>query len=118
MALWAGLNGATRVVGIEPEISGSTSGSFAKFKQAIPALGLMSVVAAQAIDALKLTTTPFDVIVLYNVINHFSEEHTRTLERPESRLYYRNVFSHLAGLISPGGTIIIADCATRNFFGT
>ena len=76
-ALWAGLNGATRVVGIEPGISGSTSGSFAKFKQAIPALGLMSVVAAQAIDTLKLTTTPFDVIVLLQRLSTIFPKNTR-----------------------------------------
>jgi SAM-dependent methyltransferase len=116
-ALWAGLNGASRVLGIEPEVAGSTSGSFAKFQEAIPKLGLASVVSAKAVDALELSTAPFDIIVLYNVINHFSEDRTRTLDRPESRLYYHNVFKHLALLLRSGGTIIIADCARRNFFG-
>jgi cyclopropane fatty-acyl-phospholipid synthase-like methyltransferase len=117
-ALWAGIQGASYILGIEPESDGSTQGTFESFKQSIDRIGLTDRVVAKKARVQDLEGyETFDVIIAYSVINHFSESHTRTFHLPESRNFFLNVFKHIYKLLESDGIFIISDASNRNFFG-
>lgn len=118
-ALWAGLNGAKRALGIEPETDGSTAGTFSHFQESIAALGLGAVVEAQRKYLSELTPAdgPFDVAVMYQMINHLDEAATVDLHRnPESVARFVVALTHLRSLMTDGGDVIVVDCDRRNFW--
>jgi SAM-dependent methyltransferase len=115
--LWAGLNGASYALGIDPEGAGATEGVLARLRRTVEQLGLGATVEGRPIGIEELgDTEPFDVIINYNVINHISEEHTRTLDRPESYAFYVAAIRSIKDRLRPGGVLITADCSRHNFF--
>lgn len=117
--IWAGLHGARRALGIEPETDGSTAGTYAQFRESIATLGLGAVVEAQRKYLSDLTPAdgPFDVAILYQVINHLDEAATIDLHKnPASMARFVAVLSHLRSLMADGGDLIVADCDRRNFW--
>ena len=120
-ALWSGLEGASYVLGIEPEASGSTNSTFQRFLSTIHETGMDRIVEGKPDFVQNIEVTePFDVVVAYDVINHFSESHTETLHLPEAREardFYIEVFRGLRKMVSTGATLILADVARRNFYG-
>lgn len=119
LALWAGLHGASHVLGIEPEGDGSTQGTLAAFREATTELDLDGVVDARASFLEKLTFAdgPFDIVVLFNVINHLDEEAVVELHASEDAVArYMTALRHLRSLMVAGGVLIVADCGRRNFW--
>lgn len=118
-AIWAGLHGAASVLGIEPESDGSTSGTFGAFRGAVQAAGVEDVVTARQCYLADVTEAegPFDVVILYQVINHLDEEATVTLHKdPAAFERFRVVLSDLRKLMAPSGVVIVSDCDNRNFW--
>ena len=119
-AIWAGLHGANRVLGIEPESDGSTSGTYAEFRRSIDILGLNSIISGEKKYLSDLTPSdgPFDVVVMYQMINHLDEEATANLHLGKNEYFDRFVahISHLRTLVSAGGVVIFVDCDRRNFW--
>lgn len=117
--LWPVLQGADFALGIEPESSGSTQGSLQTLRQTIHSLGLDHKVEASAkrLDDLS-TERPFDVVVMYNVINHLDEEAVQHLHKNDLQAVQRYLFvlRHLFQLMKPGGDLIVADCGRENFW--
>ena len=118
-AIWAALHNADRVVGIDPEAHGSSSGDFASFQETIEILGLTKRVAAyeRYLHQLPEQDSPFNVVVMYDVINHLDELAVSLLHRDQdaSKSYVRalqSLRSHMRG----GGWAIVADCARDNFW--
>jgi hypothetical protein len=117
--LWAAMNGATHALGIEPEIDGSTSGSLKTFHEMITKLQLGSVVRAsnQLLESI-VGQKPFDIVLLYNVINHLDELSVQNLPNDQKAVVkYLDYIEMLWSLIHPDGILILADCARSNFFG-
>ncbi len=118
-AIWAALHGAQQVLGIEPEIEGSSSHVLAQFQHAIEVLGLGAYVKASnhSLQELSPSEQPFDIVVMYNVINHLDEESVTLLHKnPVAVNQYGTILRHLRSLMSPGGWVIVADCARDNFW--
>lgn len=118
-AIWAGLHGARDVLGIEPETDGSTAGTLAQFRESLANLDLVGCVRAQQkyLSELGPTDGPFDVAILYQVINHLDETATLDLHKnPESVARFVTTLSHLRSLLNDGAHLIVADCARRNFW--
>ena len=118
-AIWAALKGADRVIGIEPEAHGSTSTSLEKFKQTIEVLklGRKVMAADQYLHQLPLQEQPFDVVVMFNVINHLDEDAVVVLrEDPLAFERYVTLLKHLHLRMHPDGWLIVADCARANFW--
>lgn len=117
-SMWAGLNGAEYVLGIEPEADGATFGTFAEFLQTAKQLSIDHIVHGRNVTFQDLVITePFDIVVAYNVINHFSEKHVRRLDQRDSRQFYLDVFADIHAALKPGGIFIVADGARRNVWG-
>ena len=118
-SLWVALHGAERVVAIEPEAHGSTSNSLEVLRQTIKLLGLENKIQTSGsyLQELAEPECSFDVVVMYNVINHLDEEAVVCVHRDPSAFerYVAN-FSHLRRMVKPGAWLIIADCARDNFW--
>lgn len=117
-ALWAALHGASHVVGLEPEAHGSTPHTLRVFQQTIEQLNLAATVHA---SSTRLEDLPagqeFDVVVMYNVINHIDEEAVQSLHQNAAAAErYVAVFRQLYSRMAAGGYLLVADCARNNFW--
>lgn len=119
MGLWAAAHGARRVVGLEPEVEGSSAGMQETFRRTAREVGLE--------DRVELVTTRlqdydpgaerFDVVLLAASINHLDEEACIHLHEDEqARQTYREHFRLLARVTAPGGVLVVTDCDRRNLF--
>lgn len=118
-SLWAALHGAERVVAIEPEAHGSTSNSLEVLQQTIKLLGLENKIqtSESVLQELAEPEGSFDVVVMYNVINHLDEEAVGCVHRePSAFERYVSHLSHLRRMVKQGGWLIVADCARANFW--
>jgi len=118
MGLWAAARGARRVVGLEPEAEGSSSGMQEAFDAAARRVGLA--------DRVELVTKPlqeyetaerFDVVLLAAPVNHLDEDAcVRLHEEEAARETYRERFRLIARVAAPGAHLIVTDCDRRNVF--
>ena len=110
LSLHCGVSGAARVVSVEPEMEGSTSGVVAMQQQRIDALGLNNVeLLRQNFHEIDFGTSRFDVIVMIAVLNHLYETPVDASSHPAGiRTICRNR-THLHNLLHPGGVVIATD---------
>jgi len=119
LALWAALHNAEYALGIEPESEGSSSGTLQKFQATIDTLNLNDRVEAKnlLLQDLPRPEKPFDVIVMFNVINHIDEDAVQVLHfDPKAQFTYKQILTPLHDLLAPDGWLIIADCGRKNFW--
>jgi len=119
IALWAALHGASFVLGLEPEADGSTTSTLNQFRGLIRELKLEDkVVASPAfLQDVEPSIPPFEVAVLYNVINHISETATMRLHQDDTAAdEFIPALTHLRQLLAPGAYVIVADCGRYNFW--
>jgi len=116
--MWAALHGAEYVFGIEPEGNGSTGGTLRLFREVVEKLNLTNIEAKGIfLQELGISTKPFDIIVMYNVINHLDEDKVQILHKDQDAAEkYILLVRDLKKFLKPGGIIIVADCARRNFW--
>ena len=116
--LWGALFGAEYVLGIEPELDGSSGGSLDCFLNLITKLDLKNVEAKNCtLQDLPVTEKKFDIILMYNVINHLDEKNVQILHRDENaKRQYVSLLVEMKKSLSPKGIVIVADCARRNFW--
>lgn len=114
---YAALCGAKEVVGLDPEASGSTSGSTKTFSKIKEELALDQCVH-KPIDFLTYSPeTLFDLVLLYNSINHIREV-TSDIQRDEAARKSQNqVVAKIAEVLKVNGWVILCDVSRRNFFG-
>jgi len=119
LAFGAVAMGARLAVGLEPEMNGSTSGFIKSGEQLAKDFGFNNVTLRNCtLDDYDFAEGPFDVIVMYNVINHLNEEACMNfLKSIEAQECYRSYLSQLLAQLSPNGVLIAADCARNNFWG-
>lgn len=115
---YAAIHGANWVVNLEPEGEGSKSFYIKNFSDLKDALGVNNVELVestfQEYDSLN---RKFDIILLYNSINHLDEEACITLlKKPGSWDIYRNIFKRIHSLSNYSAKIILGDCSNKNFF--
>jgi SAM-dependent methyltransferase len=115
---YAACQGAKEVVSIEPEADGSTTGVTEKFYFLQRQLGLENVThKAATLQDFEADGRVFDVIMLYDSINHLDENACiHLLEDQESWNIYKNLCSKIFHMAGPGAKIIACDCGRNNFF--
>lgn len=119
LALWAAVNGAGKVLGIEPEAEGSSSGMFGTFEYLVERLNLRDVVKTRSCFLHDLTPAEgiFDVAVLFNVINHIDENAVVGVHKDKKAAdAFVASLVKLKELVAPGGQVVVADCGRRNFW--
>lgn len=118
-SFYAACRGAREVICLEPEIDGSTEGTFEKFKHVRRRLGLSSQVRffSSTLQESGLENERFDIILLHNSINHLDEfACIHLLEEETHRNTYREIFAGLFGLVNTNGIIIACDCSCDNLY--
>lgn len=119
VGFWAAAHGARRVVGLEPEVEGSSAGVQESFRRIARAVGVedsVELVTARLQDC-NLANERFDVVLLAASINHLDEEACMRLHEDEqARAAYRKYLRLLANVAAPGAVLIVTDCDRRNLF--
>ena len=115
---YASVMGANWVVNLEPEGVGSKSGYIEKFKLLKDALGVNNV---ELIESTFQDYDPlnrkFDIILLYNSINHLDEEACiDLLTNSNSWDIYKSIFNRIYSISNNDAKIIMGDCSNKNFF--
>jgi SAM-dependent methyltransferase len=118
LTVWAALHGASHVVGLEPQLAGSTPGSSASLARVIDDFDLH--------DNVKLEHVPldsyqgsgeFDLAILNAAVNHLNEAAVVRLHRDESAVAeYVTALQPLRELLRTGAFVIVADCARRSLW--
>jgi SAM-dependent methyltransferase len=121
LSFYAAVNGAQKVICLEPETDGSRNG----MKQAFHDL-LMEFPESLPVQLLPLTLQEyllqadagmFDVIIMHNSINHLNEKACIDLLKNEaSYREYLAIFKDVFRIMKKGGVLIITDCSCKNFF--
>jgi len=117
-SFYAACMGAKEVVCLEPEGEGSSSRVTEKFQQLSSQLKNDNVtLEPTTLQAYESDGKTFDIILLYNSINHLDEPACiNLLHDDSSKAVYRKIFSKISSLSNNGARLIICDCSRRNFF--
>ncbi len=122
LSIWASINGASQVVGLEPLEDGSgsfdSSRTYKEFKEMVAAAELLDIeMHPLRIQDFAGQDNYFDVVLLMDSVNHIDEEACIQLRASaEAREVYFKVFKQINRLMKKEGKIILTDCANRNFF--
>ncbi len=113
---YAALCGAKEVVGLDPEAAGSTAGSSRTFLKIREELGLAQCVH-RPIDFLSYSTkTPFDLVIMYNSINHIREVTSNIRRDQVAHESQSQVITQIAQMLRVNGWVIFCDASRRNLF--
>ncbi|MDP1853775.1 MAG: class I SAM-dependent methyltransferase [Candidatus Omnitrophota bacterium] len=118
-SIWAKINGAKRVIGLEPEVDGSTSGSAKIFTELINNLNLDNIdCLPQTIENFNPNGIKFDIVLSNMSINHFDENACIKLNSNlDAQRKYLGIFNKVKSTMKPRGKFIILDNSNKNFFG-
>ncbi|MEH3108449.1 MAG: class I SAM-dependent methyltransferase [Sphingomonas fennica] len=117
-SLWPAILGAEAVLAIEPEAAGASCGNLDQLRQTADALDLRNLNMMPAfLEDLRAEDGRFDVVMLWNVINHLDENAVQVLHENEAaRARFVGIFRHLKTLVAKDGIVIVADAARHNFW--
>jgi SAM-dependent methyltransferase len=118
-SLYMAAAGAESVTLLEPEGSGSSANLQNRF------LELRSLIGAGNVHFEPVTIQDFhhagplfDMVLLYNSINHLDEDaYVRLRENTASMQVYSAIFQKIFALSTGGAQLVVADCTRHNFFG-
>lgn len=122
LCIWASIQGASRVVGLEPLRDGSgsfnSSRIYKEFKEMVKTADLKDIdMLPLRVQEYKSPDDYFDIVLMMASVNHVDENSCIKLKESEpSRESYRNVFKGISSIMNKGGKIILTDCSDRNFF--
>jgi SAM-dependent methyltransferase len=118
-SFYAACMGAEKVVCLEPESEGSSSGMSARFRRVCEELGVgeKATLRPVTIQSFHPGDSRFDVVLLHNSINHLDEPACiHLLEDEKNREIYRRIFARIASLSAAGANLIVCDCSRYNLF--
>lgn len=116
---YAACAGATKVICLEPSLSGSRSETTETARQLRSRLQspnnvIFKPCTFQEFDA---SNEQFDILLLHNSINHLDEGACTVLhEDNQAREIYLQMFRKLSALAKKDAKLIAADCSRYNFF--
>jgi SAM-dependent methyltransferase len=119
LSFYAACSGAEKVICLEPEIAGSTTGTPAAFERTASLLGQTNVqLLPNRLQDYDPGDGSFDILLLHASINHLDEDACIGLARDrKAQRSYEQLFGKLSSLARPGAKLIVVDCARRNLFG-
>lgn len=117
---YAAVNGASKVVVMEPEFDGSSQGMISEFNSINSHLGNLNNIShtRQVLEEYDRKNNQFDYILIHNSINHINEEACINLiKEKQAQDIYMNFFNMLQEISKPNTILIICDCSRKNLFG-
>lgn len=118
LCFWAALQGATEVVGLEPEIEGSTHGFTHDFADMLQVSELRQVkLVKKTIQEYEAPPGHFDVVVSQNSLEHLDESASPRLGKDKAAArVYAEIFRKIHGSLKPGGVFIATNASQENFW--
>lgn len=117
MALYMGMQGPARVVSMEPEMVGATSGVIADQRKRVEALGATNVeVLAADFNTWEPAGAQFDVILSKASINHLYESAKNAAHDAETYRTYLGVVKKIYDVTAPGGVFVATDACRYALF--
>jgi 2-polyprenyl-3-methyl-5-hydroxy-6-metoxy-1,4-benzoquinol methylase len=121
LSFYAAVNGAQKVICLEPEKDGSRNGMKQtyhdlrkEFPESLP-VELMPLTLQEYL--LQSAAGMYDVVIMHNSINHLNEEACIDLLKNEaSYREYVAIFKDVFRILKKGGVLIITDCSSNKFF--
>jgi len=115
--------GASKVIALEPGISGSRDNVQEEFVRMSESLGLTGIIDYRRHSFERFVENyegePFDYIVMWNVINHLNEDATTRLHlrgAHAERAIFISHFRNMYQLLNSSGVLIFSDVARQNFW--
>jgi len=120
LSFYAAIQGADKVICIEPELAGSDTGAKKQFEYISAELSLTNVYLQSArFQDFDAKNDKFDMVIMHNSINHLDENACIKLQcDAASRGVYDSIFSKLSAIMASNAKLIIADCSRNNFFNS
>ncbi len=117
-SFYAAEKGAQEVILLEPELEGSSRGFNENFKHLKNKLKDTKVtLERKTFQDFEASGKKFNIILLYNSINHLNEEACMELRTSEkARTVYAKLFNKLYNISQDKAKLIICDCSNYNFF--
>lgn len=118
LCFWAALQGATDVVGLEPEIEGSTHGFTHDFAELLRLSELRQVqLVKKTIQEYDAPPGYFDVVVSQNSLEHLDESASPRLGKDRAATQiYAEIFRKIHRTLKPGGVFIATNASQENFW--
>jgi len=115
---YAHCKGAEEAICLEPEDDGSRTGVVETFRKVGKLLDVDNVsVETVTFQDYDPGDKKFDIIILYDSINHLDEDSCiDLLENKTSRDSYMKLFLKLRSIANKGTQLIICDCSRHNFY--
>lgn len=117
--VWCLLNGARELTAIEPEAAGSETTAAAVFRRVVSELDLDARVRLHRVPFQQYDAPDgsVDLIFCHYAINHLDEEACVSLHASvEAWARYVELLRRCHRLLADGGTMVVSDCARRNFW--
>jgi 2-polyprenyl-3-methyl-5-hydroxy-6-metoxy-1,4-benzoquinol methylase len=118
LCFWAAYQGASTVVGLEPEIEGSSRGAIEDFESMMRSTGFRNVtLRTETIQEHQPPVEHFDVVVSHNSMEHLDEDAVAHIDDDRgARQVYAEIVEKIARAVKPGGYFIICNHSRRNFW--
>lgn len=117
---WAIANGASKVVNLEPELDGSSSGMLSRFRslqKLLPDWNGRLIGREKTLQGYDFSDGPFDLILSQSSINHLDEECCINLRNSATaREVYLGLFGRLRDVLKPGGWLVVSDATCTNYW--
>lgn len=115
---YAATQGARSIVALEPQAAGSGSGAIQKLAQMRADIGHPRFdVSLDPIEQFDPGDKRFDVVLMYNVVNHLDESLCRVLRISKpAHAAYEAAFTRISKMMRLGAQLILADCSRYNAF--
>jgi len=119
LSFYAACMGAEKIINLEPELAGSSTGLKEKFNSINSELGLNNVYFVQKTFQEYKPSDIFDIVISHNSINHLDEEACIKLKEDKTaQEEYKKYFRKLFQMTNSGSKLIICDCSNKNFFNS
>lgn len=116
-AFYMALDGARRVVALEPSSAGSSSLKEAILKQRLNTLQLENFTFLPIrLEDYQFEPQSFDLVFGVQVIEHIHETKHVLSEDPEALAHYQHVFSIFYNMLRSGGVLVLTDCYRHNIW--
>ena len=118
-SFYAACMGAEKVISLEPEADGATTGVRSDFEKIKDMLGANQItIFPTTVQNFDPQGEKFDVIILDDCINHLDEDACTKLHKNDKQAKdsYIKIFNKIASVSAPGSKIVITDCSRYNIF--
>jgi SAM-dependent methyltransferase len=121
LTFYAAVQGAKKVVCLEPEMAGSKNGMTngfhdlrREFPESLP-VELMPLTLQEYVQ--QTVPGKYDVVVMHNSINHLDEEACiQLLSNEASYNRYLSIFKQVFRIMKKNGVLIVTDVSSKNLF--